>query len=56
MRDAPKLPDVVTGYLEGSAPSLICLVWFGTPRPDLRPSETAQSLLNLILDGGNYRL
>lgn len=33
MRDTEKPPDVVTGYLEGNTPSLICLVWFEDPPP-----------------------
>lgn len=37
MRDALKHPTVVTGYLEGNASSLICLVWFETPNQTFNP-------------------
>lgn len=39
MRDALKHPTVVTGYLEGNASSLICLVWFETPNQTLNPQN-----------------
>ena len=39
MRDALKHPTVVTGYLEGNASSLICLVWFETPNQTLNPQS-----------------
>lgn len=39
MRDALKHPTVVTGYLEGNASSLICLVWFKTPNQTLNPQS-----------------
>lgn len=39
MRGALKHPTVVTGYLEGSASSLICLVWLETPNQTLNPQS-----------------
>lgn len=51
MRDALKHPTVVTGYLEGSASSLICLVWLETPNQSLNPPSLRISPRNLILGG-----
>lgn len=39
MRDALKHPTVVTGYLEGNASSLICLVWLETPNQTFNPQS-----------------
>lgn len=39
MRDALKHPTVVTGYLEGNASSLICLIWFETPNQTFNPQS-----------------
>lgn len=39
MRDALEHPTVVTGYLEGNASSLICLVWLETPNQTFNPQS-----------------
>lgn len=39
MRDTLKHPTVVTGYLEGNASSLICLVWLETPNQTFNPQS-----------------
>lgn len=50
MRDALKHPIAATGYLEGNASSLICLIWFETPNQTFNP-QSLRKPMSLILDG-----